>query len=110
MHKLRNKPPSYYRHKASGQAVVSINGRDYYLGLHGSTASWEEYDQLIAEWYASENVRLDYLMGTAIAVIVACLILLPSRVVSAYCVSRGSVCDSLPLRQGRHSSEWGSRV
>ncbi len=53
MPKLRNKTPSYCRHKASGQAVVSLNGRDYDLGLHGSAASREKYDQLIAEWYAA---------------------------------------------------------
>ena len=28
--------PSYGRHKASGQAVVCINGRDVYLGKYGN--------------------------------------------------------------------------
>jgi hypothetical protein len=28
--------PSYCRHRASGQAVVTPNGVDYYLGPYGS--------------------------------------------------------------------------
>ena len=31
--------PRYRRHKATGQAVVTIDGRDIYLGKHG-TALW----------------------------------------------------------------------
>lgn len=42
--------PSYCRHKASGQAVVTIDGRDLYLGPYGSLASRAEYDRIIAEW------------------------------------------------------------
>ena len=29
-------PPSYRFHKASGQAIVTIDGRDYHLGTHGT--------------------------------------------------------------------------
>ena len=42
--------PSYRKHKVSGQAVVTINGKDHYLGPHGTKASKLEYDRLIAEW------------------------------------------------------------
>jgi integrase len=49
-------PPKYRKHKASGQAVVTINGKDCYLGPHGSLASRREYDRLIREWYASGGV------------------------------------------------------
>ena len=42
--------PSYCLHKASGQAVVRISGRDVYLGLHGSDESHAEYTRLLAEW------------------------------------------------------------
>lgn len=45
-----NRTPSYCHHKATGQAVVRIDGKDYYLGKHGSTESRAEYDRLIAEW------------------------------------------------------------
>lgn len=42
--------PSYCLHSASGQAVVRFNGHDYYLGPHGSSASYDEYDRLVGEW------------------------------------------------------------
>jgi len=44
--------PSYCLHKASGRAVVRINGRDHYLGSFGSDKSHAEYERLIAEWRA----------------------------------------------------------
>ena len=45
--------PLYRRHRASGQAIVTLSGRDFYLGPHGSLASRAEYDRLIAEWLAN---------------------------------------------------------
>ena len=42
-------PPKYRKHKPTGQAVVRIQGEDYYLGPHGSVASRREYDRLIAQ-------------------------------------------------------------
>lgn len=47
--------PSYCLHKASSQAVVRINGRDYYLGTFGSDKSHAEYEQLISEWRSSRK-------------------------------------------------------
>jgi integrase len=44
--------PSYRKHKPTGQAVVTLNGKDRYLGCHGTAASKAEYDRLIAEWLA----------------------------------------------------------
>ena len=44
--------PSYRHHKPSGQAVVTLNGQDFYLGRHRSAASRHEFDRLIAEWLA----------------------------------------------------------
>jgi hypothetical protein len=35
---------------ASGQAVVTLGGKDIYLGPHDTEASKVEYDRLIAEW------------------------------------------------------------
>lgn len=55
MPKLRSKPPKYCKHKASGQAVVTLDGRDLYLGPWRSRASLIEYDRLIGEWL--ENGR-----------------------------------------------------
>jgi hypothetical protein len=42
--------PSYHRHKATGQVVVTLNGKDIYLGQYGTRASKAKYDCLIAEW------------------------------------------------------------
>ncbi len=50
MPRLVDALPKYRRHKASGQAVVTLNGRDHYLGPHGTKASKAFYDRLIAEW------------------------------------------------------------
>jgi integrase len=47
-----NKSPSYRHHRASGQAIVTIDGKDYYLGPWKSKASQAEYDRIIGEWLA----------------------------------------------------------
>jgi integrase len=44
------KVPSYRLHKPTGQAVVRIDGRDHYLGVHGTDASHEAYRRTTAEW------------------------------------------------------------
>ena len=41
------KNPSYRLHKPTGQAVVTLNGRDHYLGVDGTKISRERYDELI---------------------------------------------------------------
>ena len=48
-----NRLPKYGKHKASGQAVIKLDGQDIYLGLHGSKASRIEYDRVVAEWLAN---------------------------------------------------------
>jgi len=48
--------PKYALHKPSGLARVRIEGRDVYLGPHGSTESHEAYDRVIAEWLAGGRV------------------------------------------------------
>jgi integrase len=42
--------PSYRHHKRTGQAVVTLNGHDHYLGPYGSPASKEAYNRLLGEW------------------------------------------------------------
>jgi integrase len=44
--------PSYRRHKASGQAVVTLNGIDFYLGPYNSPQSKAQYDRVVTEWLA----------------------------------------------------------
>lgn len=53
MPRLVNVTPKYRRHRASGQAVVTIAGVDHYLGPHGTKASKVEYDRLVGEWLAA---------------------------------------------------------
>jgi len=52
MPKLTKKLPSYRLHRPSGQAIVSLDGKDFYLGPHSTRVSRSEYDRLIAEWLA----------------------------------------------------------
>lgn len=49
---LTRKLPTYRHQKASGQAIVTLNGPDHYLGPWKSKASRLEYDRLIGEWLA----------------------------------------------------------
>jgi integrase len=42
--------PKYRLHKPSGKAVVTLSGRDIYLGKYGSPESKIEYNRLVAEW------------------------------------------------------------
>ena len=44
--------PSYRLHRPSGQAVVTLKGKDVYLGDHGSDESKAEYERVIREWLA----------------------------------------------------------
>jgi hypothetical protein len=44
--------PDYRLHKPSGRAVVTLGGRDHYLGTHGSRESHALYDRLVSEWLA----------------------------------------------------------
>src|SRR5262245_2788680 len=42
--------PSYRLHKPTNQAVVTLSGKDHYLGQYDSPASREKYARLIAAW------------------------------------------------------------
>lgn len=52
MPRLTKAVPRYRLHKASGQAIVTFDGQDRYLGTHGSDESRELYDRYIAEYLA----------------------------------------------------------
>ncbi len=45
--------PKYRKHRASGQAIVTLAGKDFYLGPHGTAVSKREYDRLVHEWLAA---------------------------------------------------------
>jgi hypothetical protein len=52
MPRSQNQVPSYRPHK-SGQARVTLNGKDMLLGTYGSAASKAEYNRVIGEWIAN---------------------------------------------------------
>jgi hypothetical protein len=56
MPKLGNRTPKYSRHKGTGQAVVTLDGQDYYLGKWDTAASKREYDRLTSQWLSAGRV------------------------------------------------------
>ena len=48
--------PKYRLHKSSGKAVVSIHGKDHYLGQHGTRESRAKYKRLIADLWGFSQV------------------------------------------------------
>ncbi len=50
--------PKYRKHLSSGRAVVTLSGRDCYLGVYGSEESKQNYRRLIAEYLASDGLFL----------------------------------------------------
>jgi integrase len=58
MPRLVSATPKYRHHRASGQAVVTITGKDHYLGPWKSKASQVEYDRLVGEWMAAGRPAL----------------------------------------------------
>jgi integrase len=53
MPRLTRSTPTYRRHLASGQAIVTLQGRDHYLGRYGSAESKRTYDRIVGEWLAA---------------------------------------------------------
>lgn len=51
------RPKPGYRKHSSGQARVSLNGKDYLLGTWGTKESRQKYNRLMAEWYASHQSK-----------------------------------------------------
>src|SRR5262245_1819076 len=58
MPKLINRTPKYCKHKATGQAVVTLDGRDFYLGKFGTAASKREYARLTSQWLTAGGVMV----------------------------------------------------
>jgi len=53
MPKLKNRVPAYHHDRASGQAIVTLAGQDFYLGPWKSSVSRAEYDRVTGEWFAA---------------------------------------------------------
>jgi integrase len=52
MPRTKSDIPTYRHHRASGQAVVTLNGSDIYLGKFNSPESHARFQQVIADWLA----------------------------------------------------------
>jgi integrase len=81
--------PSYRYHKARDCAVVTINGKDHYLGAYDSPESWEKYHRLVAEWLAARNLPPAAPRPTAAPLTVAELVLAYWRWAESYYVKDG---------------------
>jgi len=98
------RPPSYRHHKARNLAVVTINGKDHYLGKFGSPESYDKYTQLITEW---KTAPLAARPDPNSAITVNELILAYFRFAEGYYVKDGQPTDEIygihaalrPLRQ-----------
>lgn len=60
------RPPKYGRHKASGQAVVYVNGREVYLGKYGSPQSHERYQAFLVAWRSAQAEALQIYAAEAV--------------------------------------------
>lgn len=58
--------PTYRKHKATGQACVTLNRRTFYLGRYETKESRAEYDSLIAEWIARGRKLPDAELGLTV--------------------------------------------
>ena len=76
--KRQVRTPTYRHHKPSGRAVLTIDGKDFYLGKWRSEESNLEYDRVIAEWLANGR-RLPTANGRG-----PCLDLTVDELIAAY--------------------------
>ena len=59
--------PSYRLHRPSGRAVVTLNGKDVYLGAFDSAESKAEYRRVTGEWLARHQAPADALVGDGLS-------------------------------------------
>jgi len=81
--------PSYRYHKARDCAVVTIAGRDHYLGEYDSPQSWEKYHRLVAEWMASRNTPQPPALPAGTPLTISELVVRYWRFVKGYYVKDG---------------------
>jgi integrase len=69
MPRLVHQVPKYRKHRASGQAIVTISGKDHYLGPHGTKASHALYDRLVAEFLSAGRQVVEPARAESISVV-----------------------------------------
>jgi len=85
--------PKYRHHKASGQALVLLNGRRIYLGTYNSPESQERYNRYIAQLVAP-GLTVDE-SRTEQALTINALILRYYRYAKTYYVKNGQPTDEV---------------
>src|SRR5262245_7818373 len=58
MPRLSRRLPAYCLHKATGQAYVTLDGKEFYLGRWGTKESRAAYARLTMEWTVSGGTRV----------------------------------------------------
>jgi len=81
--------PTYRLHRPSAQAIVTLSGKDIYLGRYGSEASRALYDRLVAEWLQNGR-RLPDAASSSDGLVVVELVDAYLAHVQAYYVKGGS--------------------
>ncbi len=51
--KLTRRVPKYSLHKTSGQALIKLGGKTFYLGKYGTKTSRRKYEKLAGQWIAN---------------------------------------------------------
>jgi len=69
MPRLTHQVPKYRKHRASGQAIVTIAGKDHYLGPHGTKASHALYDRLVAEYLSAGRQVIEPAKASSVTVV-----------------------------------------
>jgi integrase len=95
MPRLTREVPRYRKHRASGQAIVTLSGQDVYLGPHGTKVSRLEYDRQVAEWLARGRRPLDANDGEAATITVVELIAAYKRFAESYYRKNGKVTNEV---------------
>lgn len=93
MPKLSCRVPRYRRHKASGQAVVRLAGRDVYLGKHGTAASREAYRRFTATWFQDDAVVTSTSAGATVTEVIVCYV----KFATGYYRKQGRPTDELRM-------------
>ena len=63
-----SKPPKYRLHRARNLAVVTVDGKDHYLGPFGSPESHERYAQIIARWKQPAQMPIGKVPAPALSI------------------------------------------
>lgn len=88
-------PPPYCHHKSSGQAYVNLDGKEHYLGKHGTPESLQRYSVLIAEHSSGAVIERGRPVTVATGLTIAELALAYIKHAKTYYVKNGKLTDEV---------------